>query len=64
MNEPIAHGLTLREEGQVELLGETPNGLSATARISILPGSVNNETSCDSLLSVHSTDSDNKTRLM
>ena len=29
MSEPFAHGFTLREEGQVELLGETPNGLSA-----------------------------------
>ena len=34
VNEPFAHGLTLREESQVELLGETPNGLSASA---ILP---------------------------
>ena len=29
VNEPFVHGLTPREEGQVKLLAETPNGLSA-----------------------------------
>jgi hypothetical protein len=35
--EPFAHGLTLREEGQVELLRKTPNGLSAKASLPKIP---------------------------
>jgi hypothetical protein len=33
VNEPFAHRLTLREEGQVELWVETPNGLSASVSL-------------------------------
>jgi hypothetical protein len=33
VNEPFAHGLPQREEGQVELSEETPNGLSASASL-------------------------------
>jgi len=33
VNESFAHDLSLREEGQVELLGETPNGLSASSNL-------------------------------
>jgi hypothetical protein len=36
VNEAFVHELTLREEGQVELWVEKPNGLSASA---ILPAS-------------------------
>ena len=40
-SEPFAHGFTLREEGQVELLGETPNGLSASATLRNCENAVN-----------------------
>jgi hypothetical protein len=38
VNEPFAHGLTLREEGQIEFLGKTPNGLSASATLPAADG--------------------------
>ena len=38
MNEPFAHGLTRREEGQMEFLGKTPNGLSASATLPAADG--------------------------
>ena len=33
VNEPFVHLLTLREESQVELCVETPNGLSASTTL-------------------------------
>ena len=30
---PVVRGFSLREEGQVELFGKTPNGLSASATL-------------------------------
>jgi hypothetical protein len=43
VNEPFAHGLTLREEGQVELLGRRLNELDADAYWPVSGGSVNTQ---------------------